>query len=100
MLATSVLFGTTELLSLNDSEKTLLRAEAPIKTISNSLLVDLLIETELATSKREARQFITEGAIALNETVLTDENIVLSEQLTDIAVLRRGKKNRIFIRKA
>ena len=39
------------------------------------------------------------GAIALNEAVLTDENLVLSEQLTDIAVLRRGKKNRIFIGK-
>ncbi|MFM2339495.1 MAG: hypothetical protein RLZZ360_131 [Candidatus Parcubacteria bacterium] len=100
VLATAVLFGTTELSSLSDDEKALLRAEAPIKTISNSPLVDLLVETELASSKREARQFINEGAIALNETVLHDENLVINDQLTDIAVLRRGKKNRIFIGKA
>jgi tyrosyl-tRNA synthetase len=99
VLATSVLFGTSELSALNDSEKALLRAEAPIKTISNSPLIDLLIETELATSKREARQFISEGAVALNEEILSDENINIGEQLTDVAVLRRGKKNRIFIGK-
>ncbi len=100
VLATSVLFGITELSSLSDAEKTLLRAEAPIKTISGSPLIDLLIETELASSKREARQFISEGAVALNEEIISDENIIVSEQLTDVTVLRRGKTNRIFIGKA
>lgn len=98
-LATGVLFGTKSLQDLTNDEQALLRAEAPIKIIGNSPLIDLLIETELASSKREARQFIAEGAIALNETVLTDENMVVGEQLTDVAVLRRGKKNRIFIGK-
>jgi tyrosyl-tRNA synthetase len=98
-LATDTLFGSTTLDSLTSKEQTLLKAEAPIKTITNSPLIDLLIETELATSKREARQFISEGAIALNDTILTDEMVILSEQISDIAILRRGKKNRIFIGK-
>lgn len=98
-LATDTLFGNTSLDTLTTDEQTLLKTEAPIKTITNSPLVDFLVEIELASSKREARQFISEGAIALNETVLTDENLILSEQLNDIAVLRRGKKNRIFVGK-
>lgn len=98
-LATDVLFGATEITSLTPEEQELIKAEAPIKTISDSPLVDLLVETELASSKREARQFIAEGAIALNNTVLTDENLIITGQLQDIAILRRGKKNRIFIGK-
>ncbi len=98
-LATQVLFGTTELNSLTKEEQDTLKQEAPIKAITNSTLIDLLIETELASSKREARQFINEGAVALNDQILTDESVVVRELFTDVAILRRGKKNRLFIGK-
>ncbi len=97
ILATDVLFGTKDFSSLSTTELQLLTSEAPIKKISNSPLVDLLIETELASSKREARQFISEGAVALNDEVVTNEAEILSEKINHIAILRRGKKNRIFI---
>lgn len=61
----------------------------------NKPLVDLVIEAKLATSKREAREFISNGAITANGNKITDLNHVLT---TDEAIegkyvlLRRGKK--------
>lgn len=75
-------------------------AEATIHEVPNDQsLVDTLVATGLAESKREARTFITEKAIGLNETVLTDENIVLAPLVAEVGILRRGKKHRVFVKK-
>ena len=58
-------------------------------------LVDLVIEAELASSKREAREFITNGAITLNGNKNTDLNHVLSKEEAiegKFVIIRRGKK--------
>lgn len=61
----------------------------------NKPLIDLVIEAKLATSKREAREFIANGAITVNGNKVTEFNHVLT---TDEAIdnkyimLRRGKK--------
>ncbi len=58
-------------------------------------LIDIVIETKLASSKREAREFISNGAITLNGNKVTDLNYILTK---DIAIgdkyilIRRGKK--------
>ena len=50
---------------------------------SNELqhLVDTLIELKLASSRREAREFIRNGAVSLNGDKVTDEALVLSSEL-------------------
>ena len=61
----------------------------------NKPLIDLVIEAKLATSKREAREFIANGAITVNGNKVTDFNHVLtSEEAIDnkYVMLRRGKK--------
>ncbi len=61
----------------------------------NKPLIDLVIEAKLATSKREAREFIANGAITVNGNKVTDFNHVLtSEEAIDnkYIMLRRGKK--------
>lgn len=101
MLATGVLFGHRELSSLSDSEQSLLIAEATVHEIpEDQNLIDTLVTTGIASSKREARTFITEKAIALNETILTDESTMLAERVNEVSILRRGKKNRVFVKKA
>ena len=58
-------------------------------------LLDLLIECELAKSKREAREFVTNGAVLVNGEKLQDVNKVLSKDDAiegKFIVLRRGKK--------
>ena len=58
-------------------------------------LVDALIELKLASSKREAREFIKNGAVLVNGDKLTDLEAVLSKDNAiegKYVVLRRGKK--------
>lgn len=57
-------------------------------------LVDLLAETTLAKSKREAREFLAAGAITVNgERAAPDAALCMSDFLHGrVALLRRGKK--------
>lgn len=61
----------------------------------NKPLIDLVIEAKLATSKREAREFIANGAITVNGNKVTDFNHILTnDEAIDnkYIMLRRGKK--------
>ena len=63
-------------------------------------LLDILVETNLASSKREARTFVQSGAIMINDIKMDDiEYVVTSEHaLHDAyAVVRRGKKKYAII---
>ncbi len=57
-------------------------------------LVDLLPETSLAQSKRESREFLTNGAVSVNGVkVALDARLTESSLLHDrVALIRRGKK--------
>ena len=58
-------------------------------------LADLLIELKLASSKREAREFIRNGAVMINGEKATDEFMVVNKDLAiegRFVVIRRGKK--------
>ncbi len=59
------------------------------------LLVDLLVEKEICSSKREAREMITSGAITINNVKFTDvEATIEKENLVEnkVAIIRKGKK--------
>ena len=65
------------------------------------LLVDALISLGLASSKREAREFITSGAVSINGDKVTDLNLLLTKQLAieeKFIVLRRGKKKYAIVK--
>ena len=91
-----ILFGSESLHTVSDSAKTILLENAPqTKVETGQAVVDVLVESTLASSKREARTFIESGAIVINETKITDVEAVLAiEHFIDgLALLRRGKKN-------
>ncbi|TNF08645.1 MAG: tyrosine--tRNA ligase [Bacillota bacterium] len=63
-------------------------------------ILDVLVETNLAQSKREARQFIQSGAIQINDDKISDlESVVNRHHLLyqKYAILRRGKKKYALI---
>lgn len=63
-----------------------------------SSIIDALVETELASSKREARQFIADGAISINGTKITDDRPLTDSDLENgKARLKMGKKNIVAI---
>ncbi len=58
-------------------------------------LIDMLIDNNICTSKREAREFLNAGSISINDDKVTDENMIITkDQAIDnqILVIRRGKK--------
>jgi tyrosyl-tRNA synthetase len=60
-------------------------------------LVDLLIESGLVPSKREARQLIQQGGAAVNEVKIGSvEALATMESVLDGAVLLRAGKKRLF----
>ena len=63
-------------------------------------LLDLLIESNLASSKREGRTFIQSGAISLNNSKATDTEYIITKDDTmfnSYIILRRGKKKYAMI---
>ena len=61
----------------------------------NMTLVDLLVNNNIASSKREAREFISAGSITINGEKETDETKVIDSFYAiggEVVVIRRGKK--------
>lgn len=64
-------------------------------------IVDALIDLKLASSKREAREFVQNGAVTLNGDKVTDLAYVLSKKDAieeKYIVIRRGKKKYALIK--
>lgn len=95
------LFGINKksLQELTKEDLDLIKQHAPITQIdSGNTIVDLLTTTLLAQSKREARTFLEDGAVAIGDVVITSpEHIVTSAEFGELLILRRGKKNRVFV---
>lgn len=59
-------------------------------------ILDVIVDLKLASSKREARQFIQSGAISVNDEkiVSIDQNLTLNQAFfNQFLIIRRGKKN-------
>ena len=64
-------------------------------------IVDTLVDFKIASSKREAREFITCGSITLNGEKVTDLEFVVSKTVAidnKFVIIRRGKKKYFLIK--
>lgn len=67
----------------------------PFKIDKDMSLVDLLIYGGICSSKREAREFISNGSISVNGKKVTDLDLVISKDISlcsKYIIIRRGKK--------
>jgi tyrosyl-tRNA synthetase len=58
-------------------------------------IVDMLVNNKIASSKREAREFINAGSITINGDRITDLDRVITKEMAiegSAIVVRRGKK--------
>jgi tyrosine--tRNA ligase len=61
----------------------------------NIKIIDLIVNGKVASSKREAREFINSGAIYINGDKVQDENMIITKDIAldnKILVIKRGKK--------
>lgn len=88
--ASNILFAGENFLSAGDKEINVLRGELPSAPVSSDLY-QLLVDTSLAGSKSEARNFHASGAISVNgEKTLPDQEIVWKSGAN---LLKRGKNS-------
>ena len=67
----------------------------PSFEVTPMLLIELLVQNNIASSKREAREWLQAGSIIINGEVCKDENKMIdgtSALYNEIVVVRRGKK--------
>jgi len=99
--ASSLLFS-EDVRSLGEGALLDVMAEAPSSEAEvGQPLVDILVSAGLASSRREARGFLTQGGVYLNNRKVTDPDRVLSAD--DLlhgryALLRRGKSSQHLLR--
>ena len=72
-----------------------MKSVPPFDFAEELALVDLLVNNKIASSKREAREFISGNAISVNGEVINDPAKVITKDMAiegEIIIIRRGKK--------
>ena len=95
-----VLFtGNVKNLTANDIQQ-VFKGVPKFEIEENVSLIDLLVNSSIATSKREAREFINNKAILLNGETIVDENYKVTKECAiedKYIIIRRGKKKYYLI---
>lgn len=71
-----------------------------IETESSSL-IDLLVNNNICSSRREAREFLSAGSITINGDKVNDENLVIDKNIAlnnELVVIRKGKKKYYLVK--
>ena len=58
-------------------------------------LIDMLVENNICQSRREVREFLNAGSIAINDEKVSDENMIINKKVAidnELLVIKRGKK--------
>lgn len=93
-----VLFGGSDYTQLELQDFEMLQSELPMVTAGGRDLISLLVETGLAGSNTEARNFLSSGAVYINGRQTDLPNIDSSDIIHGHAVLRRGKNSNALIK--
>lgn len=92
----SALYKDGGLSALEENERQALTNYAPkYEVLGGEKTVDTLVNSGLAASKREAREFIEGGAVTLDGVKLSDAEAIL--EFVDMAVMKRGKKQAVLL---
>lgn len=70
-----------------------------IKLNGEIKLIDLLVDNEICTSRREAREMLNANAISINNEKYSDENTIISNSIAidgKVIVIRKGKKKQFI----
>lgn len=72
----------------------------PSITVSGDIkLIDLLVDNDICSSRREAREMLTSNAISINNVKYNDENMIVSKDLAidgKVIIIRKGKKKQFI----
>ena len=73
-----------------------LKGVPSVEVALGSTIVDMLVDSKIVSSKREAREFVSAGAISINNKKIVDLDYVVDKKDTiegKVLIIKRGKKN-------
>ena len=82
---------------LNDKEIELVFKNMPVIESKEDTIINILVTNKIASSKREAREFLANNAITLDGEIIHDENYVINNTRKN-HIIRRGKKKYYLIK--
>ena len=68
-----------------------------VEITEDTKLLDLLVNNKIATSRREAREFLNNNAITIDGDIINDENLII-EISKKYHIIRKGKKKYYLIK--
>ena len=99
-IAISEALFTGNLKSLTDEEIEVAFHGVPTVEINEEIkLIDLLVNNGIASSRREAREFLGNNAITLDGDIVNDENLII-DLAKKYHTIRRGKKKYYLIKRS
>lgn len=82
---------------LSDEEIELAFKGVPTYTVNEDSIINILVNNKIASSRREAREFLSNNAITLNGDIINDENYQITKA-REYHLIRRGKKKFYLIK--
>lgn len=82
---------------LSDNEIELAFKGIPTYTTDEDTIINILVNNKIASSRREAREFLSNNAITLNGDIINDENYQITNT-RKYHLIRRGKKKYYLIK--
>lgn len=82
---------------LTDNEIELAFKGIPTFNTNEDIILNVLVDNKIATSRREAREFLTNNAITLDGTIINDENYQI-KNTRKYHIIRKGKKKYYLIK--
>ena len=92
--------GNVKELSIKDIEVGL-KGVPNFEIEEGTALIDVIVNNGIASSRREAREFLNAGSISLNGEKVSDENMPVTKDLAieeQIIVVKRGKKKNYIVK--
>jgi len=89
---TDVFFGNANFNDLHDDDLEVLSKEIPVSVLGKTL-IDILVETDQASSNGEARRLINSGAVSVNSKKIDQDQLVISTSL-----IKKGKNSFVLVK--
>ena len=82
---------------LTDSEIELAFKGVPTYNVDEDIILNILVNNSIASSRREAREFLSNNAISLDGDIINDENHMITNT-RKYHIIRKGKKKYYLIK--
>lgn len=82
---------------LTDSEIELAFKGIPTYNVDEDIILNILVNNSIASSRREAREFLSNNAISLDGDIINDENHKITK-IRKYHIIRKGKKKYYLIK--